>query len=355
MISRREIGLDSVSSTQVKATNSSKVVKRTTQETTGDCQKCPVCGSVRIFDFVSAPDRFHLRQELYHLRRCSSCSCAWLACPPKSEEMPFHYGEDYHKAIVVGGERSAVRRWQRHRELISRHKQGGALLDIGCSSGGFLGTMKSESWTLYGIEMEASTAAKARLIAGAEVFVGDAMNAPFRPESFDVVTCFDVLEHMYNPRQLLARVMEWLKPGGILYAKLPNIDSWEARLLGTYWYGLELPRHLYHFSPRSLRRLMSTLGFQEVYITATEPGSHLSNSIRYVYEDFLKKLGLSPVSLAKALATTEPPSLPWRVARKALRLSLVAPLGQMAAAGGAGVFIDAIFRKGVPCSEPGPE
>jgi SAM-dependent methyltransferase len=331
--------------------NSADVVERTAGETTGDSQACPVCGSIRVFDFLSAPDRFHLRRERYHVLRCASCSCAWLASPPKTEEMPFHYGEDYHKAIVVGGERSALRRWQRHRKLISRHKQGGAILDIGCSSGGFLGTMKGGTWRLYGIEMEASTAEKARLSTGAEVFVGDALEAPFRPESFDVVTCFDVLEHMYQPRQFLARVLEWLKPGGILYAKLPNIDSWEARLLGTYWYGLELPRHLYHFSPQSLRRLMTTLGFYEVSLTATEPGSHLPNSVRYVFEDFLEKLGFSPVPLAKALAKTQPTSLPWRAVRKALRLSLVGPLSQIASAAGAGVFIDAIFRKEAPFSE----
>jgi 2-polyprenyl-3-methyl-5-hydroxy-6-metoxy-1,4-benzoquinol methylase len=332
-----------------------EVAKGTTQETTVDPQACPVCSSVQVFDFLSAPDRFHLRRQLYHIMRCSSCSCAWLASPPKSEEMPFHYGEDYHKAIVAGGERSAEKRWQRHRELISRYKQGGALLDIGCSSGGFLGTMKGERWSLYGIEMEASTAEKARLMTGADVFMGDALDAPFRPESFDVVTCFDVLEHIYEPRQFLTKVMEWLKPGGILYTKLPNIDSWEARALGTYWYGLELPRHLYHYSPQSLRGLMTALGFHEVCITASEAGSHLSNSIRYLYEAFLEKLGLSPMPLAKALVNTQPPSLPWRVVRKALRLSLVGPLSQVASAAGAGVFIDAIFRKGSPGSEPGPE
>ncbi|MGA8765327.1 MAG: class I SAM-dependent methyltransferase, partial [Candidatus Sulfotelmatobacter sp.] len=117
--------------------------------------------------------------------------------------MGFHYGEDYHKAIVLGGEQSAAERWHGHRERISRYKQGGAILDIGCSSGGFLGTMKGGTWKLYGIEMEASTAERARFNTGAEIFVGDALDAPFPAETFDVVTCFDVLEHVYEPRQFL--------------------------------------------------------------------------------------------------------------------------------------------------------
>ena len=177
--------------------------------------------------------------------------------------MGIHYDEEYHAAIMAAGETSVASRWQRQRQKISQYKQSGSILDIGCSSGAFLGTMKGPAWKLFGIEMEAATAQKARATTGAEVFVGDAVAAPFAPESFDVITCFDLLEHVYNPRQFLSKVREWLKPDGIIYVALPNIDSWEARTMGTYWYGLELPRHLFHFSPKSLRFVMKSLGFSE--------------------------------------------------------------------------------------------
>lgn len=340
-----------MASVETSAMTHAEVVLRIPEETVKRVPECPLCGSGEILDFLRAPDRFHLRRDEYHLLRCSSCSCVWLASPPKPEEMSFHYSEDYHKAIVRGGETFASIRWRGHRELISRHKQGGAILDIGCSSGGFLSTMAGGRWELYGIEMEASTAEKAKQRTGAEVFVGDVLDAPFPAESFDVITCFDVLEHVYAPRQFLAKVLEWLKPGGILYVRLPNIDSWEAKLLGTYWYGLEMPRHLYHFSPQSLRRLITTVGFQEISITATEDGSHLQNSARYVYEDLVQRLGSSPVSLANALASAQPPSLPWRLVRKTLQLSLVRPWGKIASAAGAGVFIDALARKDASCED----
>jgi 2-polyprenyl-3-methyl-5-hydroxy-6-metoxy-1,4-benzoquinol methylase len=339
-------------STDAIATNRAEMVIRTAEGAINHGSSCPLCGSLQTLDLLRAPDRFHLRQDVYQLVRCTSCSCVWLSSPPKPEEMSFHYGDDYHRAIVRGGETSASRRWQGHREIISRHRRGGAILDIGCSSGGFLGTMAGAGWELFGIEMEPSTAEKARERTGAEVFVGDALDAPFPPESFDVVTCFDVLEHIYEPRQFLAKILEWLKPGGILYVKLPNIDSWEAKLLGTYWYGLELPRHLYHFSPRSLRRLMSTLGFQEISITANESGSHLPNSARYIYEAFRQKLGSSPVSLAETLANGRPSSLPWRVVRKLMQVSLVWPWAKITGAAGAGVFIDAIVAKDVYREKP---
>ncbi|MBZ5503744.1 MAG: class I SAM-dependent methyltransferase [Acidobacteriia bacterium] len=257
--------------------------------------------------------------------------------------MAFHYDEDYHRAIVAGGEISAASRWQRHRDCISRYKQGGAILDIGCSSGGFLRTMRGESWKLYGIEMEASTAEKGRSATGAEVFVGDAVEAPFPPESFDVITTFDVLEHVYQPRQFLGKVLEWLKPGGLFYTMLPNIDSWEARIFGSYWYGLELPRHLFHFSPQSLRHVMATLGFQEVALS-TPRISYLERSAGYVYSEVLQRIGFSPAPAAKPT----PKSIPWPAVRKAARLTFVAPASQAASFAGAGASIEAIFRKATP-------
>ena len=255
--------------------------------------------------------------------------------------MRSHYSDDYHKAIVGGAEHTGAKRWQRHREIIAQYKKQGAILDMGCSSGSLLASMNNGKWKLYGIEMDRLMAERARSNSGAEVFVGDVLDAPFQPNSFDVITCFDVLEHLFQPRELLARVQYWLRPGGIFFAKLPNVDSWEARLFGTYWYGLELPRHLYHFSPRSMKHLVTNLGFREVCITATEQGTHLGHSVRYVYENILQKLGFLPIPMAKGQRS----NLAWRAARKALMLVLAVPLSHFASAANAGVVIDVILRK----------
>lgn len=300
---------------------------------------CPLCGAAGSH-FLTAPDRFHWRTDEYELLRCPSCTCVWLLQPPTPEQMGVHYDEDYHRLIAAGGEVSAMQRWQRPRAVIVDRKSGGAILDIGCSSGGFLGTLKGGSWKLHGIEMEATTAEKARAATGAEVFVGDAMDAPFAPGSFDVITSFDVLEHVYHPREFLSKVLEWLKPGGIYYVALPNIDSWEARLLGSYWYGLELPRHTFHFSPRSLRYVMNSLGFEEVEIS-TPPTSYLERSASYLYAALIEKAGASPVPMAKEGRR----GVASRAVRKAVRMSLVEPLGTMASWKGAGASMEAVFAK----------
>jgi SAM-dependent methyltransferase len=301
---------------------------------------CPICGRGESDNLLTAPDRYHLRKQLYRLERCASCGIVWLVSPPKPEEMAIHYSEDYHSAIGAAGEESAHRRWARQRKMISKLAGKGVLLDIGCSSGGFLSTMKGGRWKLYGIEMEESMARKARAASGAEVFVGDVLEAPYPDMAFDAITCFDVLEHVYSPRQFLMRVHEWLKPGGIFYAMMPNIDSWEAQLFGTCWYGLELPRHLFHFSQNSLRSLMADLRFEEV-VVSTPRITYLEPSVDYALAGFLGKLGFSPLPLAKQKRRT----LLRRSLAKILHLAIGAPFAQIASLAGTGPSIEAVFRK----------
>jgi 2-polyprenyl-3-methyl-5-hydroxy-6-metoxy-1,4-benzoquinol methylase len=299
---------------------------------------CPLCGRNNVSKLLTAPDRFHLRTEQYTLIQCSSCSCVWLENPPTPAEMPYHYDEDYHHAITSAG--SAANRWHRQRDLIASYRQSGSILDIGCSSGGFLSTMKGPAWKLYGIEMEAQTANEARSNTGAEVFVGDAADAPFPANSFDVITCFDILEHVYDPRVFLGKVHEWLKPGGVVYTMLPNISSWEARALGSYWYGLELPRHLFHFSPDSLRSAMTMAGLKEECLY-TPTTSYVERSANYLFTEFTARLGGAPVAQAKF----QKPSFAWRAVRKAMRIGLVTPYAKIASLRGCGASIEAVFSK----------
>jgi 2-polyprenyl-3-methyl-5-hydroxy-6-metoxy-1,4-benzoquinol methylase len=314
--------------------------KTAAQENVLQSRPCPICGSDNVCALLSAPDRFHLRKQVYRLNRCSSCGIVWQIDPPQPSEMGLHYTEEYHKAIMAAGEGSAASRWKDQVNTISKYKTGGALLDIGCSSGAFLGTMKTAAWHLYGIEMEAATAQRARQASGAEVFVGDVMDAPFAPSSFDAITAFDLIEHVYDPRQFLTKVLEWLKPGGIFYAQTPNIDSWEAKFFETHWFGLELPRHLFYFSPKSARYVMNQIGFTEVLVT-TPAVSYVERSTDYVRSTVFQKIGFSATPQSEA----KPASLSWKVVRKGIRLGFIRPLAHVASAMGAGPSMEFVFKK----------
>jgi 2-polyprenyl-3-methyl-5-hydroxy-6-metoxy-1,4-benzoquinol methylase len=249
-----------------------------------------------------------------------------------------HYGLDYDRSVAAAGR--SPDRWRGRVEALAKLKTGGSILDLGCSSGGFLGAIKNPSWTLHGIEMSEDVAQKARADTGAKVFVGDILDAPYHAESFDAITCFHVFEHLYQPREVLARVSFWLKPGGVFYAMMPNIDSAGARIFKSYWYALELPRHLYHFSPVSLRNAAQSVGLVEVSVT-THREMFIEQSMRYIVDELCRKLGFERYPLSKSLHR----SFSRRAVRKAFRLTLLPVLAVLASAVGDGESIHAIFAK----------
>jgi SAM-dependent methyltransferase len=170
--------------------------------------------------------------------------------------------------------------------------------------------------------------------------VGDILDAPFAQESFDVITCFDVLEHLYEPVKVITKVREWLKPGGVFYVQVPNIDSAEARVFGTHWHGLELPRHLFHYSPASLKFLAESSGLREVSLE-TQRNPAVGTSLRYIWDDVFGAVGIKRT----AVAYRGEASLPWRAARKLVRVSVLRGLLAMAPMAGPGEAIHAIFQK----------
>lgn len=300
---------------------------------------CPACSQSGARPWLRGPDRLHGRREEYRLDRCPACSLVWLSNPPRPSEMRLHYTDAYHHLIAAGGENSP-HRWRARKAALAPHKQSGTLLDLGCSSGAFLESMKSECWNLYGIEMSAANARTAQQRSGAEIFTGDIPDAPFARESFDVITCFDVLEHVFDPALVLGRVAEWLKPGGIFYVLVPNIDSAEARVFKSYWHGLELPRHLFHFSPRSLCSLAASKGLAAASLQ-TRRNPAVGASLRYVWDGIFGAAGVHRTPLAFRGEA----GFAWRAARKLVRLTVLRAALAMAPVCGDGESIHAIFRK----------
>jgi len=301
--------------------------------------QCPVCDAASPAKFLEAPDRFHGRKELYTLLQCSKCSVVWLDRPPSPLEMGQHYGRDYDRAISSAGE-ATIDRWRGRCETLSSYKNGGRILDLGCSSGSFLSALPRDRWELFGIEMSQEVADRARARCGVDVFVGDILDAPFPPGYFDAITCIHVFEHLYKPKEVLVKIAEWLKPGGIFYTLMPNIDSAAFRFFKSYWYALELPRHLFHFSPRSLSYLTNSVGLK-VLSLKTEREVFFEHSARYVLNDVLRTIGVR----RPPMATAPPSGLPFRVVRKAFRLTTRPALDGLIGLGGDKEIIEGIFEK----------
>lgn len=299
---------------------------------------CPICDADGVKLLLKAPDRFHMRREIYQLLRCTHCAVVWLHDAPPRHEMWRHYGASYDRAITRKAE-APFKYWREPLQILSRYKSGGNILDLGCSSGSFLGCLP-ESWKLNGIEFSEGPARIARETTGASVFVGDILQAPYPPASFDAITCFHVFEHLYEPQRVMERIRELLKPDGMFYAQMPNIDSAAARIFRSYWYALELPRHLFHFSPRSLSYLARSAGLDIVALwTDREP--FVEASTRYLLDTVFHALHLPRAPLA----TVSEPGIPWRVTRKVLRSSILPLVKGLMSLAGDGELLNVVLRR----------
>jgi 2-polyprenyl-3-methyl-5-hydroxy-6-metoxy-1,4-benzoquinol methylase len=148
--------------------------------------------------------------------------------------------------------------------LLGRGPQQVRLLDVGCSSGAFLLTARKLGLETAGVEPSADAAETARR-AGLNVFTGFLQAARFPDASFDAATLIEVIEHLRDPRSLLAECRRVLRPGGILLVTTPNAGSWTARLMGARWAGFSLTAmggHISFFNPRSIALIAARTGFE---------------------------------------------------------------------------------------------
>lgn len=232
---------------------------------------CNLCGSDDdAVLYADLPDMLLQRKEVTAtLVRCRRCSLIYQNPRPTLGEMGQHYPshyDAYHYDRELR-QRNWLKRWaaeygiDKRCRYVTRYKQSGALLDIGCATGLFLDGMRRRgNWELLGLEPSAPAAEAARRL-GLRVITGTLEETDFPTGHFDVVTLWDVIEHLHDPAGALRRIARILKPGGILVIRTPNFDSWEARLFGRYWAGLEPPRHLFVFTPQTLGAMLAQAGF----------------------------------------------------------------------------------------------
>lgn len=169
------------------------------------------------------------------------------------------------------------------------HNAPGRLLDVGCGSGAFLHWMRERStWEVQGVEPSPAGSAYARDVLGLNVTTGTLLDAKFPPNHFDAVTFWDSFMHVPNPFETLTVVRRIMKPGGVAYLVMPNIESYEARVFSRYWFMLDVPRHLYHYSPQTIGRMIERGGLRLRRITFPGGWSALAWSVNVWRMEFTR-------------------------------------------------------------------
>jgi SAM-dependent methyltransferase len=139
----------------------------------------------------------------------------------------------------------------------------GRVLDVGCGAGDYLALLKRAGWDPVGIDFDEKALDMARL-RGIDARAGDLVSAAFPHDSFDAVTMMNVIEHLPEPAAVFAECRRILRPGGRLVMMTPNIEALGHRAFGPDWRGLEIPRHLFLYSARTLRAFARRAGFRRV-------------------------------------------------------------------------------------------
>ena len=158
------------------------------------------------------------------------------------------------------------------------------MLEIGCASGVFLHQMAQRGWEVSGVEFSDEAAASARSM-GYPVHSGSLESTPDPEERFDLVIGWMVLEHLHAPTLALRKLQRWTKPNGWLAISVPNADSLEFRLFRDAWYALQLPTHLYHFTPASLAKVLQAGGWNVERVFHQRLLGNAVASVGHVLED----------------------------------------------------------------------
>lgn len=233
---------------------------------------CNLCGSTSAAPFATVRDLLLERLDVSAtLVQCRCCGLVYQNPRPTPAEIGQHYPPEYEPYTDHAAQKK--RNWLLQQAIdyginkrcryVTRHKQSGTLLDIGCAAGTFLvGMRRQGNWQLHGVELSADVAQIARERHGLDVFSGTLEEAAYPDNMFDAITMWDVLEHLHDPSESLREIYRILKPGGLLVIRVPNLASWDAQIFGNAWAGLDAPRHLYVFTPQTLREMLEQRYFK---------------------------------------------------------------------------------------------
>lgn len=226
---------------------------------------CPVCGPGPSEPVTVARDLNLGGPGSFRVVRCRLCGLMYLNPRPTPEALASYYPSQYWAPPPAGVKNLSVEAGiERAVQALRRLGRGGRVLDVGCGVGVLAAYLVQLGFDVVGIEPAEHACRAARSQFALQVHQGTLHDVSLAPGTFDAVTFFDVLEHLPDPVADLRAARALLKPGGVVAAKVPNAASFQARLLRRWWYWLDAPRHLFHFTPATLTRVLRAAGFSRV-------------------------------------------------------------------------------------------
>ncbi len=229
---------------------------------------CGACDSTEGDVVRSTPDHLFPTGAVYHVVQCRQCGLCYSNPRPDTDSMGAFYPPAYTalrqrilKKSVKNPVALAIMKQARRRRIPPGGP--GRVVDVGCGTGIYLDGMREAGWEVQGVEPDSDAARIAREQFDIPVVVGPAEEAlrSLPDASFDAATLWHVLEHVFEPSDVLQEIRRVLKPEGALLIEVPNYGSLVSRIFGNCWFPLELPRHTFQFTRASLTSILDRNGF----------------------------------------------------------------------------------------------
>lgn len=222
-------------------------------------EKCVVCESTALSPMQG--------YETHNLVKCQSCRMVFISTIPSDQEL-----EDFYSQYAYAGGQwiSPITR-KRYRELLEQmepFRKTGRLLDSGCGAGVFLEEARAAGWEVWGTEFS-EEAVKLCTEKGIQMHQGSLLDSPFEPGFFDVITSFEVIEHIHHVRSEAQSFNKFLRNGGLLYCTTPNFNALTRFYLKDKYNVIGYPEHLSYFTKATLNRLLTDHGFKKKHLTTT--------------------------------------------------------------------------------------
>ena len=231
--------------------------------------RCDFCDNNDTKLLFSKNEKFGLSDCDFRVVKCQNCGLIYVNPRPSEDEIVKFYPKAYSWKETLTAESKITQVIRRLEKIYRYHllnyeiskvikaakSKTGRLLDMGCGSGDRLDIFRQLGFEAYGIEISRS-AEYARKHLGLNVLHGDLFKAKFPESYFDIITLYNVLEHTHNPKKVIGELHRILKEGGIVAIQVPNTNSLQFKLFQKRWAAVDVPRHLYYFNVRLLKKIL---------------------------------------------------------------------------------------------------
>ncbi|MCJ7827786.1 class I SAM-dependent methyltransferase [Patescibacteria group bacterium] len=239
----------------------------------GRSLKCNLCGERDFIFLFRASGAKEGRASFFptsqsvageRIVKCSGCGLVFVASQSSSSQIMMGYTRKKERTYLKDTEARA-RSFRRSAKFLSKliGKSKGRLLDVGCAAGLFLAAARDEGFEVSGVEPNRWLARWGRENLKAKITTGSFEEACLRQSYFEVVTFWDVLEHLTDPLGALEKAHRLLQKEGLMLINYPDIKSFWARLLGRNWWFV-VSGHLFYFTPLTIKQMVEKAGFQVV-------------------------------------------------------------------------------------------